>query len=181
MPSRLKPLLFWAIWFAVIATTIGFIVHTASSAQREVARGAGARALIKRPAPPIPPLPKIVAPARPPLVWYFAAVSIDPAGLESPFSNELLYTNDSRINFVTLAWDSTGTDLTYAVYQGRSPRSYTNRVEAGSNRRVSFPLVRQLTNVVVTVSGSTNWSMTNPTAKMMLFKGAGLTITKRYQ
>ena len=88
MPSRLKPLLFWAIWFAVIATTIGFIVHTARSAQREVVRGAGASALlkgIKKQTPAMPPLPNIVVLPRPPLVWYFAAVSVDPNGLESPW------------------------------------------------------------------------------------------------
>jgi hypothetical protein len=182
MRSTSKSILFWAIWTLVVLGTIYFIIHSAQAASN-TERGAGAAALLKGiKQPAFPSIPKFVSPPpKPPAVWYFSVTSTDSIGQESAYSKELVWTNTARTNLVGLAWDAPGPNLTYAVYRGRAPDTYTNRASAGTNTRITLPLVLSPTNSVVTISGvGFLLVLTNPSG-FRIFKGTNMTISNRYQ
>jgi hypothetical protein len=93
----------------------------------------------------------------PPAVWYFAATATDSDGLESDYSNELVWTNTIGASRIMCAWDapsSTNSITNYTVFRGLASGSYTFApVHAGTNLSVIFWLVRApKTNRVVHVS-----------------------------
>lgn len=105
-----------------------------------------------------PPVPKAMpTPAPNYRTWFFAATAKDKDGLESDWSNELVWTNSVRARVVTLAWDASPSPgvTNYAVYHGRASRTYTNTTLAGTNLSVSVRLARPLlTNRLVVVSST---------------------------
>jgi hypothetical protein len=97
-----------------------------------------------------------------PRVWYFAATATDSDGLESDYSNELVWTNTIGASRIMCAWDapsSTNSITNYTVFRGLASGSYTFApVHAGTNLSVIFWLVRApKTNRVVFV---TTWGAT---------------------
>lgn len=89
-------------------------------------------------------------------VYYFAATARNET-LESDYSNEAVFTNVLKSEFVLVSWDaSPSTNVTgYRVYFGRRSGQYTNMTEAGTNLtcpvRILPPI---LSNVVVIVLAS---------------------------
>lgn len=99
-----------------------------------------------------------------PRVWYFAATATDSAGLESDYSNELVWTNTIGASRIMCAWDapsSTNSITNYTVFRGLASGTYTfEPVHAGTNLSVAFWLVRApSTNRVVHVSSINATSM----------------------
>lgn len=91
-----------------------------------------------------------------PRVWYFVATATDSDGLESDYSNELVWTNATGASRIMLGWDASPSSniVNYTVFRGLASGSYTFApVHAGTNLSVIFWLVRApKTNRVVHVS-----------------------------
>lgn len=98
-----------------------------------------------------------------PRVWYFAATATDSDGLESDYSNELVWTNTTGASRIALGWDASPSSniVNYTVFRGLASGSYTFApVHAGTNLSVIFWLVRApKTNRVVHVSSVNATSM----------------------
>lgn len=92
---------------------------------------------------------------------YFAATSVDAAGLESEYSNEVCLPITNRVTLATLAWDypAGASNLTYKVYRGPKSRTYTTNFNAGNTNQITIPIFSPpLTNhvVLVTTTNATN-------------------------
>lgn len=148
-------------------------------------QGDGAAALIKKrvvvSAAPMPPLPAaiVIPPDTNYATFYFSATATDTNGLESDYSNEVVYTNrySSYSETVALAWDrSPGTNVItkYSVYYGGASRTYTNVTKAGTNLTAIVRLAPEPpTNFVLTVTatgGATNifWASSLKGTRMAL-------------
>jgi hypothetical protein len=96
-------------------------------------------------------------------VWYFAATATDSDGLESDYSNELVWTNTTGASRIMLGWDASPSSniVNYTVFRGLASGTYTfEPVHAGTNLSVAFWLVRApKTNRVVHVSSVNATSM----------------------
>jgi len=182
MQPRLKSLLFWAIWFVVMAFAIGLVVWSAHSAPREVPRGTGAKALLKGiKQSALPPVPaSIVAPPKT-HTYYYAVNATDNAGLSSSMSSEVVYSGTA--NYVTLAWDhplSPNVIANYTLFRGTNSQSYNRSWPAGTNLTIVVPPLPP-SNVVVTITGLGFYlNLTNPTG-FKTYKGTNMAISKRYQ
>jgi hypothetical protein len=161
----------WIVWAVAAIGAIWFFLHEASGQTK----GDGARALLRGiKQPGMPALPKLVAP--PVRTFFYAATATGTNGMTSVYSNEVSSTNLT----VLLAWNpSAGAISNYTVLRGTNSGAYLKSYPAGTNLILQVPPPPP-SNLVITVSGSTNFSLTNPPAPMMLFTGKNLTITRRY-
>ena len=99
---------------------------------------------------------------------------------ESDPSTSISFVRTNSTKTVTLAWDYEIADG-YKIQFGRVSNQLTNIVDVGNVTNATVQIVPPtLTNMVVTVTGSTNWTMTNPPSSSMFFTGQNLTISKRY-
>lgn len=130
--------LFWLIW--LVAGIVGMCllvhrVHGAATADLE---------------------PKEVATVPSARTYHFAATATGANGLESDYSNELVWTNTTGAGRIMLGWDASPSSniVNYTVFRGLASGSYTFApVHAGTNLSVIFWLVRApKTNRVVHVS-----------------------------
>jgi hypothetical protein len=131
--------------------------------------------------------------------FYFAATAVGADGLESDYSAEVSWERETGgPRSVTLAWNSCGTD-TVKIYWGLAPGDYRHTNEVGAVCEATIELIpAPLTNCVVSVSatgpdmewsfwpdgpwawlGANAWAATNPPAPMLLFRGQGVTISRR--
>lgn len=209
-----KSKLFWLVWLVVVVGAILWLSHLAANGtpvckSEFVSQGDGSRLLISkwsvkavRTTMPRPYF-IIIPPAT--NTYYFTATATDRNGLESDYSNEVScrLTNQYQ-SAVTLAWDaSSGTNVitNYAIYIGGLSRTYTNRVNAGTNlTKTVYVGNPRLTNVVITVTsqnatnlqwcsrigqpwtllGATNWTATNPTPRFWRAMGRSTTPGKAF-
>ena len=130
--------------------------------------------------------------SRPVVTNYWAVTDTSTNGLTSLLSAEVARTNSlvstnggpwlllNKPGAQNLVWSPVPAATNYEVYQGTASRTYTASNSAGTNLSFPIPLPNP-TNLVITVTGSTNFSLTNPPLPMMLFTGQNLTITRRYQ
>lgn len=174
MNSRLQSIVFWFLWAAVVIGTICLIAHEARAAAPT--KGSGAASLLKGIKKSAPPTVPLAAPPPAPRTLFFAATAADASGQRSEYSSEVSTTNRSPI---TLAWDYPTNGMSFTVYRGTNSGHYTFTYPAGTNHILSVPPPAP-TVVVVTVSGSTNFSITNPVG-VCWFTGRNLTITRSYQ
>lgn len=160
------------LWLGVLVGILAYfaytVAHSAPAAKRPHAprlkapkftpyptQGAGALDLITTKA--------IVTPPEVWGVYYFTATCKDALGLESDYSNEVIFTNTSanNSNRVSLAWGpSPSTNVVgYYIHEGGAPRTYTNVFSAGTNLAATVTLQTELTNIVLSVTctnGGTN-------------------------
>lgn len=150
-----------------------------------VTQGSGAAALITKAAVVTPPAP---VPLLPP--FFFTVTALNPYG-ESDYSNEVAFTNslistNGKLSVtaksVTLGWDANDPAdgvTNYKGYVGRTSGVYAPVVEQPSNLTIQvilYPPFPGGSNEIIQVTGSTNVSLTNPVAPMMLWKGTNLSI-----
>ncbi len=136
--------------------------------------------------------------------FYFACTAVDGSGLESVYSAEVDWVRENGGSpFVTLAWDAgaAASDqspvISYRIHWGLFSGTYTRTEDAGTNCELTIRVVpAALTNCAVTVAGqdlewapmakgpwtllgADTWTVTNPPLPMLLFRGHGVTITRR--
>ena len=91
--------------------------------------------------------------------WFFAATAYSADGLESDYSSEVSVSNAPRNVNYTLAWDASipSTNVAgYRIYQGAASRTYTNRIDVGTNLTASVQIGKAMpTNRIVTVLAMT--------------------------
>lgn len=180
----------WLIFLVVAVWAIWKCAGVEVRKSRYPTQGSGARLLLDPPRlkaiKRIPFLPTKAIPVIP--VEYYFAATAQADGLESDYSNEVVYTRTNYTPFVTLAWDrSPGTNVVtnYVVWLGTNSGQYTQSFAAGTNLTLTVRILPPpLTNYVVTVSttlatnlqyrtgfsgawtrlNATNWTATNPPA-----------------
>ena len=125
----------------------------------------------------------VVAPPKPVTFWFTATAWTydDWKGyLESDPTPSMAYVRTNQEQTVSLAWDLADVDG-YKIQWWLATKALTNIVDVGNVTNATIRIVPlPLTNVCITVTGSTNWTMTNPPASSMFFTGRNLTISKRY-
>ena len=163
----MKPLPRIVVWLTLLALALG-ACWLASG--RGVSQGDGAKRLLRgakasRTAAAMLPRSAIIPPSLP-KEYHFTVRAIDNENLSSDESSEVVFTNESvAVTWVTLAWDWSGTNIitNYTVSKWRTDRP-TNTFNSGTNMVLTVRLLPlQLTNFVVTVTGSNiSWIATNP-------------------
>ena len=204
----MKPLPRWVILWTIAALLLlglMFMSRAASppplpgtkKADRKpaaVTQGMGALDLIAKPALAVSAVVHYFPP------HYFAATATDEYGLESDYSEECVWTNNTLLmaKSITLAWDpSPGTNVitNYKVYRGQYSGWYDTNFNAGTNLTLQIPLYPpRLSNQVITITsvnatnlqyrsgltgawaplGATNWAATNPPTRFWRAMGTRL-------
>jgi hypothetical protein len=156
-----------------------------------VHQGAGAQSLItKHKAAPSTAglMPSIVVVPPKPVTFLFTATAYNWLTFDgttwtytnSEPSTMVFFVRKNHEKTVTIALDPEAADG-FNIQWGRATGELTNIVDVGNVTNATIRIIPPpLTNVVITVTGSTNWTMTNPPASSMFFTGKNLTISKRY-
>ena len=178
MTSRSK-----LIW--LVCSLVGLCSVALMRKPTVVHQGDGAKLLLTKPKA-VPStaglMPNIVVVPPRPVTFWFTLRSYSygpPCGVSDP-SSPMDFERTNHENTVTLGWDNVLVDG-YYIQWGQLAGATTNLVDVGNVTKATIQIVPPpLTNVCITVSGSTNWTMTNPPASSMFFTGQHLTISKRY-
>lgn len=101
--------------------------------------------------------------------YYLAATAMNSLGMESDYSNEIVYRTAFPTRPVTLAWDpspaAANETIGYLIYIGDKSRTYTGAFTAFTNTTLTIRPERPKTNCILTIiiqtSSSTNGPWTN--------------------
>lgn len=188
---RYNSILAWALPLLIAATPMPpAIPGTTKHVSAAVHQGAGASDLLAKPKVVVPPTLHW-ANIMPP--YYFSATATGTNDLCSTNSNEISFTNQvavsngvvvTRSRTVNLAWSVTNasTIKNCTIYRGDSPGVYSTNFTAGNNTTLTVTLARPLPPVLKNIAfdfpGSTNVSVTNPTAPYRFWKAPNIAVRK---
>lgn len=173
-----RQLLYWAFWVCVVIFAIWLCIYEASGQTQ----GSGAAALLKgikhRAGPS---LPKAIV--LPPSNTHTSNIAWNYSNLSSVASFRL-YVGPASRGYTNTTM--TGKAMTSKLVWNTKSRNYvavtaigTNGAESAFSNELILPTI-PATNLVITFSGPTNFSITNPVGSMLLITGRNLTISKRY-